>query len=196
MSKLVFATGNAGKLKEVKNIFSGTSISIVSMNELGEIGDIPETGDTFEKNAFIKAKTVFDEFGLPTIADDSGLAIEQLDNRPGVFSARYAGENCTFDDNNRKVIKELEDFPEPHRAKFISFALYYDGKEKLSALGELPGIIINEFRGQNGFGYDPIFVPDGFEKTLAELSLEEKNSISHRARAFNKLKEILQKNGV
>lgn len=191
MKEIVFATGNKGKLKEVKRIFSDTDVKILSLYDLGEVPDIIEDGETFEDNAFIKAKAIYDLYKLPTIADDSGLSIEQLNGQPGVISARYAGENCTYDDNNKQVLKELGKFEEPHLAKFICCAVYFDAKNKFTALGELPGEIIKEFRGQNGFGYDPIFLHAGLNKTLAELSTEEKNRISHRARAFNKLKEIL-----
>lgn len=191
MGKLVFASTNEGKIKEVCNIFSDTGITIIPMNELGSIPEIEEDGLTFEDNAFKKAKIVFQKFGLPTIADDSGLSIEQLGGRPGVLSARYAGEGCSYSDNNEKVLSELDGLPEPHRAQFITMALFYNGRAVQRAVGKLPGKIIHEYRGTNGFGYDPIFVPDGYELTLAEMTLEEKNRISHRAKAFNELKEIL-----
>lgn len=191
MGKLVFASTNEGKIKEVCDIFSDTGIMIIPMKELGSIPEIEEDGLTFEDNAFKKAKFVFQKFGLPTIADDSGLSIEQLGGKPGVLSARYAGEGCSYSDNNEKVLKELAGLPEPHRAQFITMAIYYNGRTVQRAVGKLPGKIINEFRGNNGFGYDPIFVPDGYDITLAEMTLEEKNRISHRAKAFNELKEIL-----
>ncbi len=191
MKEIVFATGNKGKLKEVKRIFSDTNVKILSLYDLGEVPDIIEDGETFEDNALIKAKTIYDIYKLPTIADDSGLSIGQLNGQPGVISARYAGENCTYDDNNKQVLKELSKFKEPHLAKFICCAVYIDVKNKFTAVGEFPGEIINEFRGKNGFGYDPIFLPAGFNKTLAELTIEEKNRISHRSKAFNNLKEIL-----
>ncbi len=189
--KIIFATQNKGKAKEVKAIFANSPFKIISLYGLGNEIEIEETGSTFQENSFIKAKAIFDIYKEPVIADDSGLEIEQLDGRPGVYSARYAGENCTFDDNNLKVIEELKKFPEPHRAKFISYAVFYDGKNRIETIGELHGQIIKEPRGTNGFGYDPIFIPDGFDSTLAELSLEEKNKISHRAKSFQKLKEAL-----
>ncbi|KUG25861.1 nucleoside 5-triphosphatase rdgb (dhaptp, ditp, xtp-specific) [hydrocarbon metagenome] len=191
MGKLVFASTNEGKIKEVCDIFSDTGIMIIPMKELGSIPEIEEDGLTFEDNAFKKAKIVFQKFGLPTIADDSGLSIEQLGGRPGVLSARYAGEGCSYSDNNEKVLNELSGLPEPHRAQFITMAIYFNGRAVQRAVGKLPGKIIHEFRGTNGFGYDPIFVPDGFDTTLAEMTMEEKNRISHRAKAFNELKEIL-----
>ncbi|MFC2133344.1 RdgB/HAM1 family non-canonical purine NTP pyrophosphatase [Bacteroidota bacterium] len=193
MKQLIFASGNKGKVKEVKNIFADTVFEIRSLYELGDVPEIHETEDTFEGNALLKAKTIYDIYKIPTIADDSGLSVEQLNGAPGVISARYAGENCTYDDNNHKLIKELKSFPEPHTAKFVSCAVYYDGKDHITVIGEFTGRIIGEFRGTNGFGYDPIFIPDGFEKTLAEMTLDEKNEISHRARSFNKLKIELQK---
>jgi XTP/dITP diphosphohydrolase len=183
LKRIIFATGNNGKLKEVQQIFEGTKFQIVPMSELANIPEIEEDGDTFEDNALKKAKFIFNKFGLPTI--------EQLGGRPGVYSARYAGENCTFEDNNKKVLEELKDFPAPHKAQFLSYAIYFDGRNIHSAIGKLPGEIINEIRGDKGFGYDPIFVPEGFNITLAEMELEEKNKISHRAKAFNELKQIL-----
>ncbi|OGU62168.1 MAG: non-canonical purine NTP pyrophosphatase, RdgB/HAM1 family [Ignavibacteria bacterium RBG_13_36_8] len=194
--KIIFATANKGKLMEVRNIFSDTKFKILSPYELGAVPEIEETEDTFEGNALLKAKTIYDLYKIPSIADDSGLSVDQLKGAPGVLSARYAGENCTYHDNNVKLIGELKSFPEPHTAKFISCAVYYDGKNNTTAVGELPGKIIHEFRGANGFGYDPIFLPDGFGKTLAEMTLEEKNKISHRARAFSSLKSVLLKIGM
>jgi len=191
--KIIFATQNSGKAKEVKGIFADSPFNIISLNDLGYNIDIEEDGTTFRGNAFIKAKTIYNLYKQPVVADDSGLEIEQLDGRPGVFSARYSGENCTYEDNNLKVIEELRNFPEPHRAKFISYAIFYDGKNEIEAVGELHGRIINEPRGTNGFGYDPIFIPDGHEKTLSEFELEEKNKISHRAKSFSQLKEKLIK---
>ncbi len=189
--KLIFATQNIGKAKEVKAIFANTSIEIVSLYDLGNNIDIEEHGSTFSENAFIKAKTVYDIYREPVLADDSGLSIDQLDGRPGVYSARYAAENCTYEDNNLKVINELKELPEPHKAKFISCAVFYDGKNKIETFGELHGRMIMEQRGKNGFGYDPIFIPDGYEKTISEFEFEEKNRISHRAMSFNLLKEKL-----
>ncbi|MCK9279433.1 MAG: RdgB/HAM1 family non-canonical purine NTP pyrophosphatase [Melioribacteraceae bacterium] len=188
---LIFASQNKGKTKEIKSLFNGTGIEIYSLSDLGNDIDVPETGETFEENAFIKAKAIYDIYDVPVIADDSGLAIEQLDGRPGVYSARYSGENCTYEDNNKKVISELENLPEPHLAKFISHAVFYDGTKKIDCVGELPGKIILDIRGTEGFGYDPIFIPDGFDKTISELTFEEKNNMSHRKISFTQLKEKL-----
>jgi XTP/dITP diphosphohydrolase len=189
--KIIFASQNLGKVKEVKAIFNNSKFEIISLYDLGNNIDIEETGSTFSENAWLKAKAVYDIYKEPTVADDSGLMIEQLNGKPGVISARYAGENCSFEDNNIKVIKELSEFPDPHKAKFVSTAVYYDGKNKIESVGELHGIIIKEERGTNGFGYDPIFIPDGYGQTIGELDLDLKNKISHRAKSFENLKNIL-----
>ncbi|TSA25394.1 MAG: RdgB/HAM1 family non-canonical purine NTP pyrophosphatase [Ignavibacteriales bacterium] len=189
--KIIFATQNKGKANEVKAIFTNTPIEIISLYDLGNNIDIEEHGSTFSENAFIKAKAVYEIYKEPVLADDSGLSIDQLNGRPGVYSARYAGENCTYEDNNLKVIDELKEFPEPHKAKFISCAVFYYDKNKIEVFGELHGRIIMDQRGTNGFGYDPIFIPDGYDKTISEFEFEEKNKISHRAKSFNVLKEKL-----
>lgn len=191
MKKLIFATGNKGKLKEVKKIFSETDYEIISLYDLGDVPEIIEDGDTYEANALIKAKAIYEIYKMHVIADDSGLSVEQLNGEPGVYSARYAGENCTYDDNNKKILEVLKPYPSPHKAKFVCSAVHYDGANITRAFGELHGQITSEFKGEHGFGYDPIFVPDGSSRTLAQYSSEEKNEISHRAIAFNSLKELL-----
>ncbi len=192
--KIIFATKNKGKLKEAKKIFADLGAEIISLYELDNPPEIIENGKTFEENSFIKSRTVFEKYGLPVIADDSGLVVEQLNGAPGVYSARYAGENATYRDNNEKLLKELSGFPEPHIAKFVCCATFVNGETEVLACGELRGKIINEFRGENGFGFDPLFVPEGYDKTLAELTLEEKNEISHRAKAMQKLKQLIKEN--
>ena len=191
--KIVFATGNKGKLKEVKKLFIDTEIEIISLNDLGFEDEIEETGKTFEENAFIKADTIYNKYKIPVIADDSGLIVEQLEGRPGVYSARYAGENATYADNNKKLLKELKPFPQPHFAKFVCCAVYVDNNNRIVATGELKGEIIKEYKGKNGFGFDPIFKPLNYAVTLAEMDLSDKNKISHRAKAFKKLKEKIVK---
>lgn len=191
MKKLIFASGNKGKIKEVKALFEGTEFEVVSLYELGNPVDIEETGITFYENSLIKAKAIYEIYNVPVIADDSGLEVEQLNGEPGVYSARYAFEGCTYDDNNNKLLSTLKDFPEPHNAAFVCCAVYYDGNSDIHEIGKLPGRIIKERRGDKGFGYDPIFVPDGYQATLAELELSEKNKISHRSRAFEALKKRL-----
>ncbi len=194
--KLIFATKNKGKLKEVKNIFSKFDLELLSLNELPDAPNIIEDGNTFEENSLIKSRTIFRKYGIPVIADDSGLSVEQLNGEPGVFSARYAGENATYKENNEKLLRELSSFQPPYKAKFVCCASYIDADTEIIAFGELYGEIITKYRGENGFGFDPIFVPEGYDKTLAELSLEEKNSISHRAKAMNNLKTELLKRGI
>jgi XTP/dITP diphosphohydrolase len=191
MKKVIFATGNKGKLKEVKKIFADTGIEIISLYDLGEVPEIIENGHTYQDNAIIKAKTIYELYKMPVIADDSGLSVEQLGGQPGVHSARYAGEKCTYADNNNKLVSELAKYEEPHKAKFVCCAVFYNGEKIESAFGELPGKIVTTPKGEHGFGYDPIFVPEGDCRTLAEYSGEEKNKISHRAKAFNALRRLI-----
>jgi len=193
MNKIIFATKNRGKVKEVVHIFSDTNFEIISLADLDNNMEIEESADTFEGNAKIKADAVFEKFKMPVIADDSGISLEQLEGRPGVYSARYAGENATDEDNNNKLINELEGCPRPHPAKYVCASVFFDGINFITGYGEIKGEIINTPRGTNGFGYDPYFVADGYTNTMAELLPEEKNSISHRAKAFNQLKENIKK---
>lgn len=186
--KVLFASKNKGKIREVKKILGEADIEVSSLADFKDVPVVVEDQVTFLDNSKKKAKEIYNKFLIPVIADDSGLAVDQLDGRPGVYSARYAGENATDKDNNEKLITELMGFPSPHKARFISVAVYYNGNNYISARGELDGEIILEPKGHNGFGYDPLFIPDGYKNTLAELSLEEKNRISHRAKAFKELK--------
>jgi XTP/dITP diphosphohydrolase len=187
MRKIIFATKNGGKFREVKKLFEGKDIELISLNDFDNIPDIDENGNTFIENATIKAMEIYKLFKRPVIADDSGLSVEALNGAPGVVSARYAGEDASDKENNFKLLKELEKFEEPYKAKFICASVYYNGKELISACGEMHGKIIKEARGSNGFGYDPLFVPDGYILTNGELVLSEKNKISHTAKAFNEL---------
>ena len=189
--KIIFASKNEGKVKEVRHILNGINAEILSLNEVGFTDEIHESADTFEGNAKIKAEIIYNKFKLPTIADDSGIVALQLGDEPGIYSARYAGENATDEDNNRKLIERLKSYPEPHKGKFVCAAVYYFGADFILAMGEITGKIIKEPRGTNGFGYDPLFLPDGYDKTTAELPPEIKNKISHRFRAFNQLKKHL-----
>ncbi len=191
MKEIVFASGNEGKIREVNKILKDLDIHILSLNDLPDKLEIVEDGDSFEKNATIKAKMVFEKFKIPVIADDSGLVVEQLKGKPGIYSARYAGVNADDKANNKKLLEELKKYPEPHKAKFVCAAVYYDGERTISATGDFQGRIIDEERGNNGFGYDPLFVPDGYTITSAQLEPEEKNRISHRYKAFTQLKNIL-----
>ena len=189
MFKLIFATKNRGKIKEVKNIFYDKRFEITSLLDLNYKLDIEENEESFEGNARKKAAQVFNEYKIPVIADDSGIEVDQLNGIPGVYSARYAGANATDKENNQKLLAELKKYPEPHPARYVCFAVYYNGKNYITEYGEIKGKIIMKGKGTNGFGYDPLFVPDGYNKTMAELSSEVKNSISHRGKAFNKLKK-------
>ena len=192
MKKIIFATQNRGKAMEVKHIFKNVDIEIVSLDEINDSIEIEETGATFEENALLKARIVFNKFKLPTISDDSGLVVEQLNGAPGIYSARYAGEDGNDSANNKKLLENLKYFPHPHKAKFVCSAVYYDGKNSYTSEGNIKGRIIDDERGKNGFGYDPLFVPESYEKTLAEFEPEIKNKISHRYRAFIKLKNQIQ----
>jgi XTP/dITP diphosphohydrolase len=194
MKRMIFASKNEGKVGEVKKILADLNIQILSLSDVDYAIEIEETGATFEENAKIKADVIFKEYKMPVIADDSGLSVEQLNGDPGVFSARYAGQPATDEKNNEKLLKNLEKFPQPHRARFICAAVYYFGTDFISAVGEVKGEIIKSPRGKGGFGYDPLFVPDGYRQTMAELSAEIKNKISHRFNAFNKLKNYIRSN--
>jgi XTP/dITP diphosphohydrolase len=191
MPRIIFASQNKGKIREVKNIFSQTSFEIISLVDLNDSEEIIEDGITFEENAIKKASHVFTKYKIPVIADDSGLVVDQLDGRPGVHSARYSSPNATDVQNNMKLIEELKHLPEPHPAKYFCSAVYFDGINYLTAVGEEKGIITLVPKGPHGFGYDPLFVPENYSVTMAELDPDEKNKISHRAKAFNQLKKKL-----
>lgn len=160
MNHIIFASKNKGKIIEVSEILGEKEFKIVSLLGL-DIPDIIEDGSTFEENAKIKAQTVYDNFRVPVIADDSGILVEQLDGRPGVYSARYSGESATDKENNEKLLFELKNFPNPHKAKYVCVAVFYDGNKFISAFGEVQGEIIKDGKGTRGFGYDPFFVPVG-----------------------------------
>lgn len=187
--KIVIATNNKKKLAEIQAIMQDERIELISLDRFPGIKDIPETGTTFRENAVIKAKAVYSKTGFPAIADDSGIALDQLDGRPGVYSARYAGKDADDRKNNAKLQEELSAFPEPHTGRYICSAVFYDGQKLLAAEGKLEGKIITLPRGNNGFGYDPYFQPDGYTITTAEMDPAEKNRISHRYHAFQSLKE-------
>ena len=185
MKRIVFATNNKNKLSEVRAIV-GEEFEVLSLSEIGCYEDIPEDGETFEANAFGKARYVKEKYGYDVFADDSGLEVEALGNAPGVYSARYAGEPSNSQRNIEKLMCEMKDKTD-RRARFrTTIALIYEGGEYLFE-GAIEGNIIESLRGCNGFGYDPLFVPQGYDLTFAEMSSEEKNKISHRAIATQKL---------
>ncbi len=197
MQKVVLASGNKHKFKEIDAALKDFDLQLIPMSDLGISGDeIDENADTFEGNALIKAEYIMNKIKEIVIADDSGLEVDALDGRPGVYSARYAGENASFDDNNKKLLYELQDVKEEDRgAKFVTaLVCLFPSGEKIVVRGEVVGRIANECLGDGGFGYDPIFFIPDLKKTYAQLSLLEKNNISHRAKALEKLKLELEVN--
>lgn len=191
MRKLAFSTNNEHKLEEVRAKL-GKYYQIISLKDLGDDTDVPETGDTLEENAMIKADYLWNTYQVNCFADDTGLEVEALDNAPGVYSARYAGEHKSSEDNVAKLLKELEG-KENRRARFRTvIALIMGGKRYLFE-GKIEGTITTSPKGTSGFGYDPVFQADGYDKTFAELTLEDKNNISHRAKAVEQLVLFLRK---
>ena len=189
MERIVFATNNAHKLSEVKAVL-GDGYELVTLREVGITEDIPETGETLDENASIKARYVYERTGLDCFADDTGLEVVALNGAPGVRSARYATDGHDFAANNRKLLAELEG-KEDRRARFRTvISLIRDGVEQ-QVEGIVEGTIATSLSGSEGFGYDPLFVPTGYGITFAEMSTEQKNAISHRGRAVAALVEIL-----
>lgn len=187
--KIVFATNNPHKLGEIRKITDGT-IEILSLSDIGCHEEIPETGATLEANALIKAQFVKERYGYDCFADDTGLEVDALGGAPGVYSSRYAGEACNPQENMDKLLRELNGKSDRSARFRTVIALLLDG-ETLFFEGEVVGRIIEERRGEAGFGYDPVFVPDGYNQTFAELGNDEKNRISHRAIATRKVVEFL-----
>lgn len=188
--ELIFATQNQNKVKEIQRMLPDF-ITIKSLREIGCDDDIPETQPNLEGNALQKARYVYEKFGVNCFADDTGLEIEALNNEPGVYSARYAGEDKNSDKNMALVLKRLENHQNRNARFRTIFALILDGKEHIFE-GKIVGNITKNKGGSDGFGYDPIFQPTGSNRTFAEMSLSEKNEISHRSRATNKLCEFLK----
>lgn len=189
MKEMVFATNNPHKLDEIRKIGEGR-LRILSLADIDCHEEIEETGNTLEENALIKARFIKEKYGYDCFADDTGLEVDALKGAPGVYSARYAGEGCSFTDNMDKLLTALQGI-ENRTAQFRTvIALVLNGKEYLFD-GVIKGKIIEEKQGSTGFGYDPIFMPDGYDKTFAELGNEVKNTISHRALAMEKLVDFL-----
>jgi XTP/dITP diphosphohydrolase len=186
--ELIFATHNLHKAEEVRAIL-GSNYHIKSLHEIG-CPNIPETADTLKGNALQKAQYVFDHYHVNCFADDTGLEVEALDGRPGIYSARYAGEGCSYQDNVLKMLEEMRGVTNRKASFKTIIALILDGKQYFFE-GRVDGEILTEQRGTDGFGYDPIFKPLGFRQTYAEMSTMSKNTISHRARAMQQLKEFL-----
>ncbi len=207
MRTAILASQNKKKIKEIRDILIKYDMDVITRDDAGlPKDDIEETGTTFEENSLLKAATIMEMIKSdpvlndkyhesPVIADDSGLMVDALGGAPGVHSARYAGEEHDFDANNTKLLAELKDVPADKRtAHFVTvITMIYPGGEKLVARGECHGHITSEKRGEGGFGYDPVFVPDGYDKSFAELGTDFKNTISHRARALGELERMLEK---
>lgn len=192
--RLLLGTGNKDKARELSRLLSGLEFEILTLNDFPPVDEPKETETSFEANALLKARYYANAFELPALADDSGLEVDALDGDPGVYSARYAGENCTYADNNEKLLAALSGQSESERtARFVCCAAYCEpnGKDRLET-GVVEGTIGFEPRGGNGFGYDPLFIPDGMQKTFAEMTHEEKAALSHRARAFGQMRLFLE----
>ena len=192
--KFVIATNNPHKVIEFKRILEPMGIACVSQKEMGIVCDAEETGATFGENAYIKAKAVYDLCGLPSVADDSGICVDALGGEPGIYSARYGGEGLNDQDRMFLLLKNMED-KENRAAHFTSaICCVMDSEQVIEAEGYIYGQLTKEPRGERGFGYDPIFLPDGYEQTTAEMESDEKNAISHRGNALRifaeKLKEF------
>ena len=189
--KLLFATNNAHKLREIREI-AGKDYQVLSLKDADLDFDIPETQQTLAGNASQKAQFIFNQTGIDCFADDTGLEVDALDGRPGVYSARYAGEGCSFDDNVSKILEELDSIENRKACFRCAVCLILDGNEYLFE-GRIQGEITRERRGSEGFGYDPVFQPDGHIQTFAEMPPHLKNGISHRGIAASKMFRFLQK---
>lgn len=194
-AKLLLATNNRGKAAEYRRLLAGVPFQLVTPEEIGIATAIEETGKTFAENAILKATTLAQESGLPALADDSGLEVEALNGAPGTLSARYAGANATDDDRVKFLLEKLKGVPpEKRAARFVCVIAIAapDGSVELCQ-GECPGVITLEPQGTHGFGYDPVFLIPALNRTMAELTMEQKNAFSHRAKAAEKAREILER---
>ena len=197
MKRIIFATGNAGKLREICEIMEGTGVEVLSMKEAGISVDVVEDGTTFEENALIKAKAIATHTDAIVLADDSGLEVDYLDKAPGVYSARFMGEDTSYDIKNQAIIDKLAGVPKELRtARFVCViaAVLPDGRS-LTTRQTMEGYIGDHAEGENGFGYDPIFMLDEYGCSSAAISREEKNAISHRGKALRAMKEMLSEAG-
>ena len=188
--KLVFATNNKHKLQEVRDIV-GDRVEVLSLSDIDCNDDIPETADTLQGNALIKARYIYEKYGVDCFADDTGLEVEALDGAPGVYSARYAGEECDSEANMKKLLHNLTDKNNRNAQFRTVIALIINGEERLFN-GIVKGVIATEKMGTSGFGYDPIFIPEGFSESFAQMDSSMKNSISHRYRATEELSKFLK----
>lgn len=192
--QLVLATRNKDKILEIKNKI-GNDITILTLDDFSDMPEVIEDGDTLEANAIKKAREIYEYTKLPTIGDDTGLFVDALDGRPGVYSSRYAGENVSYEDNVEKLLDELNGIPwEQRGAKFITIIAYVDENITWTVEGEVKGKILKNKKGKSGFGYDPVFYYEGSKKTFSEMEIFEKNIISHRAKALTKFIEKYKNN--
>jgi XTP/dITP diphosphohydrolase len=191
--QLILATNNRDKIFEISKILDGLDIEILSAGDFDDFPDVEETGETLVENATLKARSIYEKYGLPCVADDTGLEVDYLNGAPGVISARFAGEGCSYSDNNKKLLQLLEGVPSSKRAaKFKTVIAFADYNGELHTVeGILEGTIATEPKGTYGFGYDPVFVATDKGKRLAEMTPEEKNRISHRGRALEKIRPII-----
>jgi len=190
--QILFATSNANKIKEIQSLLP-EGFSLMGLNEIGFQGDIPETADTIEGNSLLKAQFIAEHFNRSCFSEDTGLEIVALNGRPGVHTARYAGEQACNHDNISLVLKEMNGINE-REARFKTVITFFDGKVFKQFEGICNGRIASTIKGEDGFGYDPIFIPDGEARTFAEMTLTEKNTFSHRKKAFNSFMEYLKDN--
>ncbi len=188
---IVLASRNSNKIEELHAILRKIGIKLKSSLDFPQLNEVEETADTLEGNAYLKALYTFESTGLPSLADDTGLEVEALNGRPGVKSARYSGEKATYKSNMYKLLEEME-LHENRRAQFRTSLVYISEEGSLVFHGVSKGVILREPKGDKGFGYDPVFMPDGMDKTFAELSAEEKNKISHRARAVQEFVRFIK----
>jgi XTP/dITP diphosphohydrolase len=192
--QIVLATHNRGKMKEMSSILAHLPVTLLTLDDFPQIGEIPETGETLKENAFIKAETVHQKTGLPALADDTGLEVDALDGAPGVHSSRYDGETATFEDNCRKMMQEMDGIPAEERtARFHTVIAFVSDSGNEWTEGMVEGRILEKKQGDGGFGYDPLFYYPPLKKTFAELNSEQKNNISHRGKALRNFCQILEK---
>jgi XTP/dITP diphosphohydrolase len=194
--QIVLGTRNRDKIREIKNLLEDLPITLMTCDDFLDFPEIEETGATIEENAILKARGIYEFSGYPALADDSGIEVESLGGAPGVYSSRFAGPGCSYDDNNRKILDLMKDVPDGKRqAKFRTIIAIAWNQERIeTAEGKVDGIISREKTGKGGFGYDPVFYYPPAGKTFAEMALEEKNRISHRGRALQEARRLIIEN--
>jgi len=195
ISTIVLATQNRDKIKELRAIFAEFSVQVLTMEDFPGFPDVEETGKTLAENALLKAQAIHKFCAMPTIADDTGLEVDALNGAPGVYAARYAGEDATYADNVNKLLREMQNIKD-RTARFVTATTFVNSEQKITALGKIEGVICKTPKGSAGFGYDSIFFVPGINKTFAEMSAEEKNLISHRSRSLRALIEKLQSQSI